>query len=190
MLLPRYTSFLFHRVEGQVFLSTRLPGGLHTMSVRLRGGSILGAPVDEFFNFYAGGIMGMQGYTYYALGGNEVFSANVTYRFPILPSMGLRIGHLLFDKLYGGVFFDAGDAVMAPREASLGRMKKDVGFDLRLESFSFSMYPTRIAFSGAYGLDEFTRQFSGQNVTYGREWRWYVSVLFGFDLSDGVRRLR
>ncbi len=190
MLLPRYTSFLFHRVEGQVFLSTRLPGGLHTASVRLRGGSILGAPVDDFFNFYAGGIMGMQGYTYYALGGNEVYSANVTYRFPILPSMGLRIGHLLFDKLYGGVFFDAGDAVMAPREASLAGMKKDVGFDLRLESFSFSMYPTRISFSGAYGLDSFTRQFSGQNVTYGREWRWYVSVLFGFDLSDGVRRFR
>jgi hypothetical protein len=92
---------------------------------------------------------------------------------------------LLFDKLYGGVFVDVGDAVMAPEEFSTRALKRDVGFELRLESFSFSMYPTRIFFSGAYGLDSFTRTFQFTEVTYGKEWRWYFGMLFGFDLSDG-----
>jgi hypothetical protein len=69
----------------------------------------------------------------------------------------------------------------------LRNLKKDVGFELRLESFSFSMYPTRIFFSGAYGIDRFTRTFNSLPVTYGREWRWYFGVLFDFDLSDGLR---
>ncbi|MBI5647164.1 MAG: PD40 domain-containing protein [Ignavibacteriae bacterium] len=184
MIVPRYTNFDFHRLETVLSLAARLPGWQHTLAVRLRAGSILGAPVDDFFNFYAGGITGMQGYSYYALGGNEVYHANVTYRFPIIASMDFRLGHLLFDKLYGGLFFDAGDAVADPSQFTAGTMKTDAGFELRLETYSFSMYPTRIFFSGAYGLTDFTRTFNFRDVRYGREWRWYVGVLFGFDLSD------
>jgi Tol biopolymer transport system component len=184
MLLPRYTQFNFHRVEATMFVASRLPGWLHTLSVKLRGGTILGQPVDDFFNFYAGGITGMQGYSFYALGGNELYHANITYRFPIIASMDLRIGHLLFDKLYGGIFYDAGDAVAEQTQFTAKGVKQDVGFEIRLETYSFSMYPTRIFFSGAYGLSDFTRTFNLRQVQYGREWRWYVGVLFGFDLSD------
>ena len=74
---------------------------------------------------------------------------------------------------------------MEPDQFSVSGLKKDIGFELRLESYSFSMYPTRIFFSGAYGLDEFTRTFQFADVTYGKEWRWYFGMLFGFDLSDG-----
>ncbi len=185
MRIPLFTDFNFHRFDANLLAAMPLPWGGHTLSMRLRGATILGEEVDDFFNFYAGGITGMQGYTYYALGGNELASAQVTYRFPIIPSMDLRIGHIFFDKLYGGVFFDIGDAVMAPEQFTATGLKKDIGFELRLESFSFSMYPTRVFFSGAYGLDEFTRTFQLSNVTYGKEWRWYFGVLFGFDLTDG-----
>ncbi len=184
MIIPRYTQFNFHRIEGTLFTAARLPWLRHTLSVKLRGASIAGPPVDEFFNFYAGGISGMQGYTFYALGGNELYHANVTYRFPIISSMDFRLGHLLFDKLYGGIFYDAGDAAMRADQLTLKSVKQDVGFEIRLESFSFSMYPTRIFFSGAYGLSDFTRTFNFEPVRYGREWKWYVGVLFGFDLSD------
>ncbi|MDH7514713.1 MAG: biopolymer transporter Tol [Bacteroidota bacterium] len=184
MLVPRYTRYTFHRLEGTMTAATRIPGLSHTFSLRLRAGTILGEPVDEFFNFYGGGITGMQGYTYYALGGNELYHVGVTYRFPIIPSMDFRVGHILFDKLYGGVFYDAGDAAMRSEELTIRNVKQDVGFELRLESFSFSLYPTRVFFSGAYGLTPFTRSFDFRPVTYGKEWKWYVGVLFGFDLSD------
>ncbi len=185
LLIPLYKDFNFHRIDAQLSVGARLPWLNHALSVRMRGASILGDPVEDFFNFYAGGIIGMQGYTYYSLGGNELASAQITYRFPILSSMDLRLGHILFDKLYGGVFMDIGDAVMEPEHFTIQNLKKDVGFELRLETFSFSMYPTRIFFSGAYGLDEFTRTFQFTDVTYGKEWRWYFGMLFGFDLSDG-----
>ena len=60
---------------------------------------------------------------------------------------------------------------------------KKFGFELRLESFSFYQYPTRIFFSGAYGLDRFNRTFNNDEVTYGKEWRFYFGILFGFDLD-------
>lgn len=185
MLVPLYTDFNFHRFDANLMTGLRMPYGAHTLTLKLRGATILGEEVDDFFNFYAGGITGMQGYTYYALGGNEVVSAQLTYRFPIIGSMDLRLGHILFDKLYGGVFFDVGDAVMDPAQFTVGGMKKDVGLELRLESFSFSMYPTRVFFTAAYGLDRFTRSFQFADVTYGEEWRFYFGMLFGFDLTDG-----
>ncbi|HOJ03559.1 MAG TPA: biopolymer transporter Tol [Bacteroidota bacterium] len=185
LLLPVYRDFNFHRLDAQLSVGARLPWWNHALTLRARAATILGDPVDEFFNYYAGGITGMQGYTFYSLGGNELATAQLTYRFPIFSSMDLHLGHLLFDKLYGGIFVDVGDAVMAPEDFSTRALKRDVGFELRLESFSFSMYPTRIFFSGAYGLDSFTRTFQFTEVTYGKEWRWYFGMLFGFDLSDG-----
>ena len=184
LLVPIFKDFNFHRLDANLSMGMRLPWWSHALTVRLRGASILGDPVDEFFNFYIGGITGMQGYSYYSLGGNEVAMAQLTYRFPIISNMDVRLGHLLFDKLYGGVFIDVGDAVMRPEEFTTRSLKRDVGFELRLETFSFSMYPTRIFFSGAYGLDSFTRTFQFVDVTYGREWRWYFGMLFGFDLTD------
>lgn len=185
LLVPLYKDFNFHRFDANFMGAMPLPLSGHTLTLRLRGATILGEEVDDFFNFYAGGITGMQGYTYYALGGNELAAAQLTWRFPLFSSMDLRLGHILFDKLYAGVFFDVGDAVMDPAQFTVRGMKKDIGLELRLESFSFSMYPTRVFFTGAYGLDEFTRTFQFDPVTYGKEWRWYFGMLFGFDLTDG-----
>jgi len=55
-----------------------------------------------------------------------------------------------------------------------------------LQAFSYYVYPTAFAFNAAYGIDRFTRDFpstlgSLQEVTYGKEWRFYFTVLFGFD---------
>ena len=66
-----------------------------------------------------------------------------------------------------------------------GDFKKDAGMELRLETFSFYAYPTRIFFNASYGFDKFTQFIKTRNetVTYGREWRFYFGVLFGFDLD-------
>ena len=156
----------------------------HTLSLNLRGGSIIGPPVDEFFDFYAGGLIGMKGYPFYAIGGNELATAGLTWRFPLVHNIDFRLAHLYFDKLYGAVFADAGYA-WTDFQPRLKDLKKDIGVELRLESFSYYAYPTRIFLSAAYGLDQFDRYIRSRDqvVTYGKEWRIYFGVLFGFDLD-------
>jgi len=173
----------FHRVEGE--WREHIPiSRYQTVSARLRGGSILGKEVDDFFNFYIGGLMGMQGYPFYSLGGNEYVSFNMTYRFPIWEGIDFRIAQMQFERLYGSVFFDAGDA-WTGSFPGIDEIKRNVGFELRLESFSFYSYPTRIFFSAAYGFDEFTRVFRDEPITYGKQWNFYFGILFGFDLGTG-----
>lgn len=183
ILYTDYDRPKFHRVEGEWREHYRL-SRYQTLSAQLRGGSILGKRVDSFFNFYIGGLMGMQGYPFYSLGGNDYASLNLTYRFPIWEGIDFRIAHLQFERLYGSIFADIGDA-WTGTFPGFDELKRNVGFELRLESFSFYSYPTRIFFSAAYGLDEFTREFRNEPVTYGKQWNFYFGILFGFDLGTG-----
>ncbi|HEX9829947.1 MAG TPA: biopolymer transporter Tol, partial [Bacteroidota bacterium] len=188
-LEPVYTHFNFHRVELSWNEHIPLPLARHVLTLSFRGGSILGGQVDNFFDFYAGGFTGMRGYPYYAMGGNEYAAIHAEYRFPIWRTMNFRFLQFYFTKLYGSFYGDIGEAWNGSAP-SFGKWKTDAGFELRLESFSFYAYPTRIFFSGAYGFDRFTRTVNNIDVTYGREWRFYVGVLFGFDISQATRRLR
>jgi len=69
-------------------------------------------------------------------------------------------------------------------KTSLKDFKKDIGFELRLETFSFYMYPTRIFLSTAYGLDEFSNIYNKKLINFGKEWKFYLGILFGFDIFD------
>lgn len=184
MLLPKYDWFKFHRIEISWREHFKLPFWKHTLSAHLRSGSILGSPVDNFFDFYIGGLNGMKGYPFYSLGGNEYFHTNLTYRFPILEKIDLRILHLYFDKLYGSFYGDVGNAWTGGGIKEM-KFKRDVGFELRLESFSWYSFPTRLFFNASYGLDKFDRlvRDGKESVTYGKEWRMYLGILFGFDLD-------
>lgn len=188
-LLPVYDHFDFSRVELQWNEHMPLPFPKHTLTVSARAGSILGPTVDSFFDFYGGGIAGMKGYPFYALGGNQIGTLNVTYRFPISTQINFRLLQFYFTKLYASVFADVGDAWTGSTIPDRTDWKRDVGAELRLESFSFYAYPTRIFVSGAYGLDKFTRDFGTATVTYGNEWRFYLGILFGFELNDMVPRV-
>jgi Tol biopolymer transport system component len=186
-LKPKYKNFDFSRVEFKSFVGVPLPGWTHTLSLELHGGSILGPEVNEFFNFYLGGFPGMKGYPFYAIGGNEFARANITYRFPISDDIDYRFAQIYFSKLYASFFFDFGNAWS--NGTCLNSFKKDAGVELRLETFSWYAYPTRIFLSAAYGFDEFSRKFyegtaNEKTVTYGKEWRFYLGVLFGFEIFD------
>jgi hypothetical protein len=188
--VPIYTNYNFSRLELLWNEHLALPFPRHTLSLTLNASGILGPTVDEFFDYYAGGFIGMRGYPFYAIGGNKAISLNAAYRFPIATNLDFRILQLYFSKLYASVFYDVGNAW--PREsASDNFWKQDIGFELRLESFSFYAYPTRIFFSGAYGLDQFSRNVQDVTITsvqYGHEWRFYLGVLFGFELNDITTR--
>jgi hypothetical protein len=188
-LKPIFSNFDFSRVEFKSFMGIPLPGWGHTLSLELHGGSILGPQVNEFFDFYIGGFPGMKGYPFYGLGGNEFARANVAYRFPISDDIDYRIAQIYFSKLYASFFFDFGNAWTG--DTKLNEFKKDAGIELRLETFSWYAYPTRIFMSAAYGFDEFSRKFNENTatekiVTYGKEWRFYLGILFGFDIFDFI----
>jgi len=183
-LQPVYKDVNFTRVEFQ--WKEYLPFFFrnHTLGLYVHGGSILGPPVDEFFDFYAGGLVGMKGYPYYSLGGNEMATVGVQYRFPLVQNIDIRIFQLYFDKLYASVYADAGNA-WTNYGARVSDLKRDAGIELRLEAFSYYSYPTRIFLNASYGFDTFDHYVQSQNqvVTYGKEWLIYFGVLFGFDID-------
>ncbi len=182
-LVPIYRNENFNRVELQWNEHIKLPWDRQTLSLGVHGGTIQGMRADTIFNFYAGGFIGMRGYPFYSIEGNQLATFNLTYRFPLWSTINTRILQFYFTKLYGSFFADVGNAWDGDIPA-MEQWKKDVGFELRLEAFSFYAFPTRIFFAGAYGLDRFTRNIRDVDVTYGKEWRFYLGVLFGFELTD------
>jgi hypothetical protein len=188
--VPIYTKYNLQRLELTWTEHIALPLYKQTITLGLNASSILGHSVDDFFDYYSGGFVGMRGYPFYAIGGNKTVTINTTYRFPIATELNFRILQLYFKKLFGSVFCDIGNA-WTGTAPSVYDWKRDVGFELRLETFSFYAYPTRILFSGAYGLDRFSRNIRDINTTtilYGQEWRFYLGVLFGFELNDILPR--
>jgi outer membrane protein assembly factor BamA len=180
-LVAIYKDNKLHKLEVDWTEGFGLFGDAHCLSFRLRGATIFGPPVDDFYSFYVSGLPGMRGYPFYALGGGRIAHANLTYRFPLLTKIDTRISPLYFDKLYFSFFGDYGNAWNG-KDVTLKDFKKDVGAELRLQAFSFYVFPTSIFFDAVYGMDKFTKRFLGKDVTYGKEWRFYFGILFGFDL--------
>ena len=67
-------------------------------------------------------------------------------------------------------------AIIPKGELMFDDFKRDVGFQIRMDMNSFYAIPTRLSFSAAYGLDEF---FIAQ-YPFGKEWRFYFAMAFGF----------
>jgi len=185
----------FHRLEGDLLQGFGLFNNSHSLSLRLRGGTIFGPEQDNFFDFYASGFPNMKGYPFYAIGGNRYATANLTYRFPLATNLDFKFLQFYFDKLYLSVYGDIGNAWYG-KATKLKEAKKDIGLELRLLTYSYYVYPTAFTFNASYGLDEFSRVFPSttgeqKTVTYGKEWRFYFTMLFGFDfLVENINKIR
>ena len=117
----------------------------------------------------------------------------VTYRFPLARNLNFNIFNWYLDKIYLGTFYQYGNA-WSSSSLDLGDFKSDIGIQLRLESFSWYMFPTRIFFEAAYPLESTRYQsIESQQITdYKQEWRFYFGVLFDFDIrfDQLLRRIR
>ena len=156
-------------------------GNKHSLALKLRAATIFGPEVEDFYNFYATGLPGMKGYPFYALGGGRLFTANLSYRIPLITKIDTRISPFYLDKLYFSVYGDWGNA-WDEKDVKINQFKKDIGAELRLQMFSSYVFPTSLFVNASYGFDSFTRNFQGKDVTYGKEVRYYFGMLFGFDL--------
>lgn len=180
-LISVYTRNNLHKLDVNWLESVGLFGNRHSLSLKLRAATIFGPQVDDFYNFYASGLPGMKGYPFYALGGGRLFTANLTYRFPLITNIDTRIAPFYLDKLYFGIYGDWGNA-WDEKDVKLNQFKKDIGAELRLQMFSAYTFPTSLFVNASYGFDSFTKNFQGKDVTYGKEMRYYFGMLFGFDL--------
>ncbi|GAB4295271.1 MAG: hypothetical protein Kow0098_17480 [Ignavibacteriaceae bacterium] len=180
LLKPKYKIFNFHRLE--LNSSLHFPLWMdHTVTAKLRGGSILGPKVPDFFDFYLGGLIGMKAYPFYAISGNEIAWFNLTYRFPLFRNIDFKLGHLYLDKIFFSIYGDFGNAWNGDIP-DLKDFKKGAGFELRIQMNSYYLFPTNIFFNASYGFDKFERAIRNQIITYGKEWRFYGGILFGFDI--------
>ena len=174
-----YKRYNFHKIEmdWEEYIKNPLFSN-HALSLRLRAGYI-DRNVDDFFHLFTGGLLGMKGYSYFSVEGTKKLIGSATYRFPLINHIDWKIFNIYFNKLYFGVFYDFGNAWVND-EIDFSEFKKDIGFQLRLETFSNYLFPTRFFLEAAYPLNEVTNQ----DVIYEKKWRYYFGVLFEFDLRE------
>ncbi len=180
ILVPIFKNFNFHRVELNWEEHLSIIKG-HTLTARIRAGSILGPTVPDFFDFYLGGLVGMKSYPFYAVSGNEIGWFNLTYRFPLLTHIDTRIGHIYLDKIFLSVYADIGNAWSGPFPEAK-EFKKGAGAEIRIKMNSFYLFPTSLFFNASYAFDKFTRNVFNETVTYGKEWQFYGGILFDFNI--------
>jgi WD40 repeat protein len=182
--LERYRTYRFNSIEldwEEYFHNPLFEN--HTLALRLRGAYLDKNDVDDFFHLYAGGLIGMKGYSYFSFGGTRKLVSTLTYRFPLWNDIGMQFLNIHFNKLYFGFFADYGNAWVGDNP-DWGEFKRDIGMQLRLETFSNYLFPTRFFFEAAYPLDEVVNS----TVTYSRDWRYYFGLLFEFDLRERGRQ--
>jgi outer membrane protein assembly factor BamA len=104
-----------------------------------------GANLDQDIQFYADGMNGMRAFPAYAFEGDRRILLNVEQRY----YLGREIAQLFSPSL--AVFLDAGTATAANAPVTLGDVKKDAGFGIRLGIQRFGS--TTLRFDFAYALD-------------------------------------
>ena len=193
LLVPGYEHFNNHRLLLDVRHGFKLPGQVngaaHGLDLRARGSTVLGGEVDDFFDDYVGGLVGARGYPFYALGGNETAWLQLSYNFPLLPSIGRQVLFAYVDKLYARVYADAA-AAWSGAWPGFSSVRKDVGAELRLGLGSFYLFPSALFLSATYGLDSFDVELDDgfltpqgeSSVEYGQQLMWHFGLLFEFDL--------
>jgi len=99
----------------------------------------------------------------------------------LLKNIDARFGHLYLDKIFFSVFGDFGNA-WCGNSVRFKDFKKGAGAEIRLALTSFYMFPTDVFFNASYGFDKTQRMVRDEIVSYGKEWRFYTGVMFGFDI--------
>jgi Tol biopolymer transport system component len=193
LVQPVFRPFNFLQAEFINYFAASLLRDDDALVTKLHAGYIFGPTVDPFFDFYAGGLIGMRGYPFYSIGGNRLLTLSLAYRYPLFRDVDKQILQFYLSDVYLSAFGDAGDCWNGSMIGE--KFKKDLGGELRMSGFSFYSYPTAIFFDACYGLDRFTLQLIDPrtstpyaSATYGKEWRLYFGLTFSFDIIDFGRQ--
>ncbi len=188
LIIPLYENYNFVQAELMNYFAVPLFRVDDALATKIHIGYTFGPAINNFFDFYAGGLIGMRGYPFYSLGGNRMFTANLTYRYPIFRDVDKQFMQFYLSDVYLSAYGDVGNCWNGGVIGT--KFKKDVGAELRMSGFSFYSFPTAIFFDAAYGLNRFTtrlRDFD-TSITYGKEWKLYFGLTFSFDIVDFGRQ--
>jgi hypothetical protein len=149
---------------------------------------LLDMTVDPFFHLYAGGLDGMRGYSFYSLGGTRKAILRGTYNLPLWRNAARRLAFISLDKIYLQGYADVGNAWVGspPSRDLIKDFKKDAGLGMKVQMFSFATFPTALSMDAAYGFDRFNITDQNGVHTYGKEWRFYMTLLFNFNLRQSL----
>ncbi len=148
-----------------------------TLSIAAKGGWLSNSEVESFFNYFGGGMDGIQGYSYYSFEGTNSIFSEVTLRIPMFRQEHIPFGWLIWQNSTIGVEYQFGDTWTTNEDFNL---KQSVGLQFRINGFSFYNYPTALGLEVHRGLTNFTKSFDGKKVNHGNENRFYLTLLFGF----------
>lgn len=182
-----YEKYYFNRYEFDLEKYFPVPfTKYHSFTARLQGGYI-DQEVDDYFHFFAGGYVGLKGFSFYSIDGRKMGIGSLTYRMPLARNLNIQILSWYLDKIYLGAFYQFGDA-WDDGGIPLNNLNSNIGLQLRFETFSWYMFPTRIFFEAAYPLNSAIYQ----DITYERDWKFYFGILFDFDIrfDKTIRRVR
>jgi len=142
-------------------------------------GWISNASADSFFHFFAGGMPGLKGYPFYSIEGTNMAIGEFGLRIPLFREKHIPVGMFTLQHSTIGLIYQTGDAWN--RKFTRSSLKQSVGVEWRFQGYSFYNYPTSIGLEYHRGLDTFEMDIGdGKPISYGRENRFYFTVLFGF----------
>ncbi|NOZ75006.1 MAG: hypothetical protein GXO90_06445 [FCB group bacterium] len=164
------------RFEGNIKWSKDIPHTPRwTLTTETEFGYISNQEADSFFNFFGGGLPGIQGYPFYSMEGKNLFVERLAFRVPVFRERHIKTGWLIWQNSVAGILFQFGDAWDTDFS-----MKKSIGFQWRINGFSFYNFPVAIGWEIHRGLTSFQKQYQEQTIQYGHENRNYFTILFGF----------
>ena len=155
--------------------TTILPSKRWTLSFSGRGGWLSNKEIDSFFNYFGGGLDGIQGYPYYSFEGTNSVFTELALRIPIFRQKHIPTGWMIWQNSTIGLEYQAGDTW----NEDFG-LKQSVGMQFRIDGFSFYNYPTALGLEIHRGFFEINKTIDEEAVTYGNENRYYLTLLFGF----------
>jgi hypothetical protein len=167
------------------FLLTDQTSGLLTTRAFL----YLNRPEDYFYQDYTGGFSGMRSYPYFALGGQRTWFTRASLLRPVFTGINRQAGAYTFDKVFGHLFFEAGNGWGGPLNIG-DNIKTGVGAELRFSFNSYYLFPMKFFVNTTYGFNRLNVTLPSQFITttddnkiqYGRELLFYFGLTFDFDV--------
>ncbi|MEE8335712.1 MAG: BamA/TamA family outer membrane protein [Candidatus Neomarinimicrobiota bacterium] len=148
------------------------------LSAKVNYSWISNTKVDSFFYFYAGGISGLKGYTYYSLGGTRKFTGELDLAIPLLRERHFTLGWFTLQNIALVFITQAGDA-WNPKFNNF-TLKKSAGVQMRFQGFSFYNYPTAIGIGIHHGFDNYSDPAGEYLGRLKEKNRVYFTMLFDF----------
>ena len=187
LLIETFDRYFYNRLTLNWIEYLPVGPGRGTLGLRVYGGMI-DSEVDDYFDYFLGGLPYMKGYTFYSLEGRRAAMFRAAYRFPIRTGMDRQTGPIYSDQLFGSVFAGIGRAWDGDEmDNVLNRgWKRDVGVQIRYDATSFYTFPTRASLDVAYGMDTLPRVVPGEEPEKSG-FNFYFTLLFGYLQSVGER---